>query len=57
VGRSSIENRPSDAESVINRPPLDELLARVPPQTKDSLEQLFRLKFIGVRKIRTEDLR
>jgi len=52
AGSESIENN-----APLNRPSLDEMLARVPSPTKDTLEQLFRLKFIGVRKIKTEELR
>lgn len=47
----------SDDEPTSDRPSLDELMARVPASTRDALEQLFRLKFVGVRKIRPENLR
>jgi len=38
-------------------PPLEELVAKIPPETRDALEQLFRARFRAVRRITPEQLR
>jgi hypothetical protein len=38
-------------------PALDELIARIPAQSRALLEELFKAKFVGVRRINRGDLR
>lgn len=38
-------------------PPLDELVQRIPAETRELLDELFRAKFIAVRRVRKSDLK
>ncbi|MBE2214426.1 MAG: hypothetical protein IAE82_11185 [Opitutaceae bacterium] len=38
-------------------PPLEEMVAKIPAETKDALDQLFRARFRAVRRITPEQLR
>ncbi len=38
-------------------PPLEELVARIPAEARAALDDLFRAKFVGVRRVRPQDLK
>lgn len=40
-----------EAEPVSDLPPLEDLVKRIPPATRDVMEELFRAKFVTVRRI------
>lgn len=40
-----------DADSKVALPPLDELVNRIPPETRQLMEELFRAKFVTVKRI------
>lgn len=48
---SSVEDDNDDAHGRQPLPPLAELVERIPPETREVLEELFRAKFVAVRKI------
>ena len=48
---------PTDAEADKPLPRLDDLVARIPEETRELLEELFRAKFTTVRRVKTADLK
>jgi hypothetical protein len=44
---------PEAAEEIDTRglPPLDELVKRIPPEVRETLDDLFRVKFTGVKRV------
>lgn len=46
-----------DEEAIKPLPALDELVQRIPPETRDLLDELFRAKFTTVRRVRKTDLK
>jgi len=40
-----------------NLPPLDELVAKIPPEVRDTLDELFRAKFVTVRRLPKQALK
>lgn len=38
-------------------PPLEELMQQIPREARDLLDELFRAKFVGVRRVRQKDLK
>ncbi|GAB1488222.1 hypothetical protein MASR2M8_06670 [Opitutaceae bacterium] len=44
-------------EKPVRLPPLDELVKRIPPNVRDALDELFRARFTGVRKIPADALK
>lgn len=41
----------SDPESTVSLPPMEDLVKRIPMPTRDLMEELFRAKFITVKRI------
>lgn len=53
-----VVNRPAEeAEDRRPLPALDELVSRIPAETRELLDELFRAKFVAVRRVRTRDLK
>lgn len=48
---------PDRDEAPVRLPPLDELVKRIPPQVRDTLDDLFRAKFTGVRRVPADALK
>lgn len=48
VTRAAVEVEDTDPK---NLPPLEELVQRIPPEVRDTLEDLFRAKFIAVKRV------
>lgn len=44
-------------EAPIRLPPLDELVKRIPPAVRETLDDLFRARFTSVRKVPAEALK
>ena len=44
-------------EAVKKLPPLEELVQRIPAETRDLLDELFRARFTTVRRVRKSDLK
>ena len=44
-------------EAPVRLPPLDELVKRIPPQVRETLDDLFRARFTGVRRVPAEALK
>jgi hypothetical protein len=49
--------RAEPAEEKGGLPPLEELVARIPIEARAALDELFRAKFVGVRRVRPQDLK
>jgi len=49
--------RAEPAEEKGGLPPLEELVARIPAEARAALDDLFRAKFVGVRRVRPQDLK
>jgi len=56
VDRDAADDRPASTR-LKPPPPLDDVVANIPAETKDALEQLFRARFRTVRRITPEQLR
>ena len=48
---------PARDEAMVHLPPLDELVKRIPPQVREALDDLFRARFTGVRRVPAEALK
>ncbi len=48
--------RDDAAEDKTPLPPLDTLVARIPAEVRETLEELFRIKFTGVRRVPAKHL-
>jgi hypothetical protein len=46
-----------ETDTAANLPPLDELVGRIPPEVREVLEDLFRAKFVAVRRVPKQALK
>ncbi len=59
-GEAPVRTKPVSAESdekPVRLPPLDELVKRIPPNVRETLDELFRARFTGVRKVPADALK
>jgi hypothetical protein len=54
VAREVVEDLEDDKKAL---PKLDELVNRIPTETRDLLDELFRARFVAVRRVRKKDLK
>lgn len=52
-----VASRAEPAEENGGLPPLEEMVARIPAEARAALDDLFRAKFVGVRRVRPRDLK
>jgi hypothetical protein len=54
VARTTAEEIEENAKPL---PPLDTLVNRIPAETRELLDELFRAKFVAVRRVKKRDLK